>query len=505
MNIQIPNKESIDIDNLKKVLIIGLKNTAGPTPAVFSFEIPIENILDLKEYNVSEDLIDQIDKIQFKYIHKSSIKLAYWIKDKSLMIAQMKINIPDIIKNNRDNVSSLWVETEKVDEVGILVDSNIFEANDMSLKVLGFVSIPIEVYDQCTKIQIRILYKNKTKEVYKFNHKAQALYRSKSVAPTQLCVRHKTSEYFKDTNEDRFLCLSELQEKFYNSHNDSIETIGKKNLIYYTIYFNKGYIELLNKSILSILDTSEITFDLLLITDEDTKKLILQQPFVKKIIPKFLITETPFDGIESSQNKILIFNYEKIKNYDKVLFLDCDVVCIKNINIILKEDIQHDILYTARNINLGYWHHKTFHHGFEFLGDGYVKEMTLAKQMPFNAGQFLFKVSDRMLCHFKNIKWFMDVWCGEYFFEQCFMNYYFCKNYLTDDSILQKYMSIMSTTTTTEYNFNGDTVLVHFIAPPLDAETKSLFINNFIEKHLNIKQTKWHSKLIGKIKNLFKK
>jgi hypothetical protein len=103
--------------------------------------------------------------------------------------------------------------------------------------------------------------------------------------------------------------------------------------------------------------------------------------------------------------------------------------------------------------------------------------------MPFNAGQFLFRNSSRMREHFNNVNWFMKNWVGEYFFEQAFMCYYFCKAYLTDDSILNKYMSIISTTTTTEYSITKDTCLVHFIAPPLDAKTKLKFIDFFLKEH----------------------
>jgi len=216
--------------------------------------------------------------------------------------------------------------------------------------------------------------------------------------------------------------------------------------------------------------------------------LILKQSFVKKITPKFYITETPFDGVVASQNKVRVFEYENIEEYDKVLFLDCDVICLGDINTILNQNINHDTLYTARNSNLAFWHHKTFHHGFEFLDQSHVNEMQMAKQMPFNAGQFLFRNSDRMRAHFNNVCWFMERWTGEYFFEQSFMCYYFCKSYITDDTILQNHMSIINTTNVTVYNITENTCLIHFIAPPLDAKTKLKHIELFLQDYQNNNQ-----------------
>jgi hypothetical protein len=103
--------------------------------------------------------------------------------------------------------------------------------------------------------------------------------------------------------------------------------------------------------------------------------------------------------------------------------------------------------------------------------------------------------------HFENVNWFMDNWSGEYFFEQAFMNYYFCKAYMTDDTILNDRMSLISTTNEMKYEITNDTCLVHFIAPPLDAKTKLAFIENF-EKDRN---QSFFKKILTKIKRFFKK
>lgn len=411
----------------------------------------------------------------------------------------MKISIPEKLKSDVDILEAVFLETATADAEGNI---SAFVGSSISLQhiaAVGFIDLHNNVFENCTKIQYRIVYKNKTTEIFKFNHKTNAIYKSKMTAAAQLCVRHKVSDSYEDTDEGRLKCLAEIDLKITEAATQPIDGRGTKNLVYYTIYFNKGYVEILNKSVESILKHSSANFDLLLITDEVTKELILKQPFVKKITPKFHITETPFDGVEASQNKTRVFEYESIEEYDKVLFLDCDVICLKDVNAVLNQSINHDTFYTARNTNLNFWHHKTFHHGFELLGDPHVNEMRMAKQMPFNAGQFLFRVSKRMKAHFDNVKWFMRNWSGEYFFEQAFICYYFCKAYITDDSVLNPRMSIISTTNKIEYEITKDTCLVHFIAPPLDAATKLAFIENF-ESEL-VPQAA--PSLISKLKQIF--
>ena len=413
----------------------------------------------------------------------------------------MKISIPEKVKSEIDIIETVYLETDNAnagEQSPAFVGSII---SDKHIRALPFVVLHNSVYEACSKIQYRILYKTGITEILKFPTKQSALYRSGTISGANLCIRNKTSDIYNDTDEDRKKCLDDVEEKILKTFNYSDAPIGTKNLIYYTVYFDRGYTELLDLSINSILKNSKINFDILIITDEPTKQLVDKLSFTKKISPKFLITETPFDGVAASQNKTRVFEYENINEYSNILFLDCDIVCIKDVNTIFKQNLKPDTLYTAYNLNLNYGHHKTFHHGFEMLTEDFVEEMKTNKQMPFNAGQFLFKNSERMREHFSNVCWFMESWAGEYFFEQAFMCYYFCKAYVTDPNVLQKHMSIVSTVTKSEYKITKDTCLVHFIAPPLDAKTKSNFIKNFQKEQ----KTSFMGKFINKIKSIFKK
>jgi hypothetical protein len=72
---------------------------------------------------------------------------------------------------------------------------------------------------------------------------------------------------------------------------------------------------------------------------------------------------------------------------------------------------------------------------------------------------------------------------------------------MTEDTILNNRMSLISTTNEMKYEITNDTCLVHFIAPPLDAKTKLAFIEKF-EKDRN---KSFLQKLINKIKKFFKR
>jgi hypothetical protein len=138
-------------------------------------------------------------------------------------------------------------------------------------------------------------------------------------------------------------------------------------------------------------------------------------------------------------------------------------------------------LYTAYNEHITYNSFKTIQHGFECIEDSFITQMEQTKQMPFNAGQFLFKNSVKMKKHFQNIQWMITNWVGKYFFEQCFMNYYFCKANITSSDILQNITNfILTTNFKEEANIKPNSSLIHFIAPALDGAAKLKYVYNYI-------------------------
>ena len=141
---------------------------------------------------------------------------------------------------------------------------------------------------------------------------------------------------------------------------------------------------------------------------------------------KFHLVEDSTDGVEISKNKTKIFDFSQINQYKKILYLDTDIIAVRNFDHILCKDYGNK-LYVACNVKkVSFTSHGGDYHSLRYFSSEKIQELTNANQRPFNAGQFLFINSDVMKKHFENLNWLMSVWPGEYFFEQSFMNHYFC-------------------------------------------------------------------------------
>lgn len=385
------------------------------------------------------------------------------------------IYLPIHIVENRENIISLKIKIIKNNlEIFLPLD-----------RVDIRVEIDLAHFDDHENLEFHITQKNLDSEI-EFKLEAIESFSDLLTPPqalevTKNCIRNNKSNLFLNTNKGKLECLSRINELIFNTLNSTCIPKGKENLIYFSVYFDEGYVELINNNLLSILKYSTINFDVLIITDEITQNLINQQPFVKQIKPKYHITSTPLDGVEASKNKILIYDYIDIDTYDKILFLDCDIVAMGDIASIFSICDDNEKLYTVTGKNVTFNHHRIFFHGFDVVKQDFILEMTEATQYPFNAGQFIFRNCTKMRKHFSNLKWFMREWPGKYFFEQAFMCYYFCKAKITSNIINNK-IALMSTVFNNTCDLQNK-ILIHFTAPPLNAYKKINFIKDFLHKY----------------------
>lgn len=500
------------IQDFDRVEIYG-RETAGDenSPAVFFREI-ICSCLE-SSFEVEQELCDQINEFKFVFyrnqrrFHSFSSKIEHleaYVLTKTRHEIFVQIFIPQKIIQSIEKLVS--VEIQAILNGAILEQKQI-HADELKIEFCRFKKT---IYKKCDSVQYKVTYNNKTVEIIKFNNKADALYKAGVKTGAHVCVRHKVSALFEDSDEGRNQCLLEIDKKIEDACQYSNTPIGTKNLIYYTVYFDNGYTDLLELSVNSILKHSEVDFDLMIITDESTQQAINKLSFIKKIRPDFLITPTPIDGVAASQNKTLIYEWDKIDEYKNIMFLDCDIMCIKDINKLFKSNYIPGSIYAAKPLTLDYGAHIGVWHGFALLGQPFVDEMRAAKQMPFNAGQFVFVNTARMRQHFENVNWMMQNWSGEYFFEQAFMCCYFGKAYSIGGDLMDRYVTLINTTVDMKYIFDHDTHLIHFIAPPLQADKKIEFINKFFHEqigwHASLKRSSkktWIYALFKKIQSIF--
>jgi len=261
-------------------------------------------------------------------------------------------------------------------------------------------------------------------------------------------MTRNTMSLYGNTNEEKDLICYHLHEKFKQAENTPDQLYVGKNLLYFSVFYNGEYTELLEMCLNSIHATTPTKkFDVLFITDEQSKLKIINFPVLSHFNVDYLVLPTVNSAPRASIKKLSIFEYEKINEYGKILFLDVDSVCVKNLNSIFDKVLQPNKLYVSYPKTHMSPMLLTATHGIMHMTDEdalYLHNNSDA--IPFNAGQFLFLNTNRMRMHFSNVKWIQSCWPSVYFYEQSFMNYYFVLKGLTE-SLLDENGAQMITVT----------------------------------------------------------
>jgi hypothetical protein len=117
-----------------------------------------------------------------------------------------------------------------------------------------------------------------------------------------------------------------------------------KNLIYTCIFFNKQYINLLNVLLESIYIYGNLNdnIDILIYTNTEFKNIIIESNFnCKNII--FEINNNYIELTDAFFARLDLFEFDIINNYNKILYLDSDIIIIDDINKIFDNDIDNII------------------------------------------------------------------------------------------------------------------------------------------------------------------
>lgn len=314
-------------------------------------------------------------------------------------------------------------------------------------------------------------------------------------------IKFNKNSAYKGLPDDKEKILTLLKEKFNHAMLQSSDPIGTKNLIYFSVFgveFSLLF-ELLLKSMIKF--SRPFDFDILIITDELSKRAITAIDELQMFNHDFHIVETPDDPVTASMYKLNIFDYKQIHEYKNILFLDADIICFKNINFLFnKTDNTLDVIdnlyekYKREGrINKQVISAATLTHSVCY----FLKEDKeyIEKEDPkvFNAGQFLFKNCQQMKMHFENIIWISKIWPSAYFYEQSFMNQYFVLNKLCSFETLApvtklslKIISIKENTEDWEKIKHAENhAIMHFAGNSANAKQKYMFIKRYLN-HFNI-------------------
>jgi lipopolysaccharide biosynthesis glycosyltransferase len=282
--------------------------------------------------------------------------------------------------------------------------------------------------------------------------------------------------------------LSSLQVRFDETKNLSDICLGIKNLIYFTLNFDIKYIDLFFHCVKSIVKSNDVLdFDLLVICPKAFETEILQRIESESIdlhglnIHFFNVSEAA-SGIDASMNKLLIYQWDKINDYRRVLFLDVDILVVKSLYSIFNDTIDSNKLYSTIYMLSDHLHQTGFHRLVRY-DMSKMQEFKDNSIYAFNAGQFMFVNSERMLKHLENVNWLTKEWPGEYFFEQSFLNHYFNYYLLSNSNYLFDKVSFISVhlweNALAKKSNSGDPTILHFAGHACNAEKKLEFINTF--------------------------
>lgn len=286
---------------------------------------------------------------------------------------------------------------------------------------------------------------------------------------------NKNSEY-KDTEADRNAVIDVLDEKYKAIESIDDTVYGEKNLLYFSAFLDDNYIDLMDMCLKSIVKhTSSINFDILFITDTKTKEKLSKLDILSHFNINYMVLPSVSDGPEASMKKLNIFDYEHVNQYKKILFLDIDSLCVKNLNELFDRDISSNFLYISYSNATKMQNVVLIPFGLMHLSDRDIDFFyeNHSRIMPFNAGQFFMINSKKMRLHFENIRWLANIWPGPYFYEQSFLNYYFVfrdRVKLLADDYGNKLISIAG------IHWNGEKRIFNFFdifaAPPVRANKK---------------------------------
>lgn len=192
------------------------------------------------------------------------------------------------------------------------------------------------------------------------------------------------------------------------------------NLIYFTIGYNPEYIELLRFCLQTLREQCDLSnIKILVMCDEGYRHLVesLEVDYI-------MTTGMNRDPMQVSMRKVEVFSFPDINKFDKVMYLDSDIIITGDLNVIFDDIVVRDKLYVFEESD-DYIEHNLKYFGLQNYTPEDIRRFTERRIKVFNCGQFGFKVSQEMHAHFYNVLYFIKQHDGEFYYEQSFMNYYF--------------------------------------------------------------------------------
>ena len=246
---------------------------------------------------------------------------------------------------------------------------------------------------------------------------------------------------------------------------------ARKNLVYMSVFVNKDYLELLKILLISVkLFSPEArtleSIDFLVMTSRDFAADIQQLSEDIGIPLKLMFLDiSRLKGAAFA--RLYIFEYEHIMTYEKILYLDTDIIVQGDLMNVFNEPLE-DKLYAMRE---GTIEHEI--HGGQWFDFSKIDKNTIA----LNSGILLFKPTETMrvifteaIAHIDNLRAVGKRMpsCE----DQAFVNYHFIKAGKYDNTLMEKYGLIYCIDPPPPPSEPTDVVICHFAWPIGNAKHK---------------------------------
>jgi len=279
-----------------------------------------------------------------------------------------------------------------------------------------------------------------------------------------------------------------LFKHFWNCKESIPRPLKSRNLIYCCVFYNKDYLRLLELLLKSMnLFSTRDSFDFLVITSPEF------EPLVKEMDPHLITFTLDFTTIfQAACARLFIFEYPGIQVYDKLLYLDTDILIKADLAPIFDLPIE-DLLH---GIESGTIDSPSF--GGQFFNFSLVDKNLSG----LNSGTLLFFNSNKMKNLFKEIRDHVDSFTKEgnespYCMDQPFINFHAIKSSLYNNTLLNPFVSLFEGSDMVD-NYHTSSIC-HFSFPIGNFDHKFARMDNFFNNRLNenadivFKQFHWGS------------
>lgn len=248
-----------------------------------------------------------------------------------------------------------------------------------------------------------------------------------------------------------------------------------KDLIYFVIGGNPDYVNLLRYCIHTIRCFPENdVYDILVMCDES---------YVSHLrgLPIKYIYVTPFNEnhVQASMRKVEIFDFSKIHEYDRVLYLDCDIVICGPLHTVFEKITDEEKVYVVPERKDIESHTLIYYHRVD---KPYTQDELYAfareNVYVFNAGQFGFRVSETTRKIFTDISEEKKKYYNPHihFYEQCFMNDYMNRRRLCRYDI-ESFVQLDANV----HSASNQRIVIHFCNATIPYSEKLINMKNFHE------------------------